>query len=147
MKIKAKDAQPGQFYSHEGRWLLHVAVQYPRGSQFADEYGNILEFDHKAEVEHLEGCKGWRGIRRIPGYRSFASGDDFRPYRDKWLRFRGCDEIFRVETYTDSMFWHGGGGQGTFFDAALADYEFDDGTPFGVPELQVQESASRPEAA
>ena len=77
-----------------------------------------------------------RKIPKQPQYRPFANAAEFAPHRDRWIRrsypdrqeAKGC---FRVSSYNDCMFWHGGNSE-TYQEAFEDGRQFDDGTPFGV---------------
>jgi hypothetical protein len=77
-----------------------------------------------------------RKIEKPKQYRPFANAAEFEPHRDRWIKrsypdrqeAKGC---FRVSSYNDCMFWHGGNSE-TYQEAFEDGRQFDDGTPFGV---------------
>jgi hypothetical protein len=84
---------------------------------------------------HFRGCAIIRKIEKPAKYRPFANAEEFKPHRDRWIRQKESDSIFRVITYdedglfalieivVDPFCW----------EEAFEDFVFDDdGTPFGV---------------
>jgi hypothetical protein len=76
-----------------------------------------------------------RKIEKPARYRPFKDAEEFKPHRDRWIRQKESDSIFRVITYdedglfalieivVDPFCW----------EEAFEDFVFDDdGTPFGV---------------
>lgn len=62
-----------------------------------------------------------------PQYRPFASAEEFKPYRDRWSRRKGSDKLRPPAAYYNS-------GRRSFTWAdLLEEFEFEDGTPFGLP--------------
>ena len=59
-------------------------------------------------------------------YRPFRDAAEFRPYRDRWWRFKGSTELRPPSTYS----YHGL--QGRSWANAFSDLEFEDGIPFGI---------------
>ena len=72
-----------------------------------------------------------RKIERPKTYRPFANAAEFKPHRDRWVRFyEGC-LTKKIGAYSEpEVEIIGDGNWG--YDAAFASYVFDDGTPFGV---------------
>lgn len=62
-----------------------------------------------------------------PQYRPFASAEEFRPYHHRWWRRKGETLLYPPTYYNDtkrgSVTW----------EFLLDGFEFDDGTPFGLP--------------
>ena len=85
--------------------------------------------------KHFYGCVILRKIEKPAKYRPFKDAEEFKPHRDRWIRQKESDSIFRVITYdedglfalieivVDPFCW----------EEAFEDFVFDDdGTPFGV---------------
>jgi hypothetical protein len=104
-----------------------------------------ISMEGEAEVSHANCITVWPIIRKIEKpakYRPFASAEEFKPHRDRWVRVIGdCDDcefdpddigdVCKVQLYNDTaiIFYHNcvcyySGLQCLVFD--------DDGTPFGV---------------
>lgn len=64
-----------------------------------------------------------------PQYRPFASAEEFRPYRDRWCRRRRKGD----ETNIPPVAYNNTHRGGLTWATLLEHYEFDDGTPFGLP--------------
>jgi hypothetical protein len=67
-------------------------------------------------------------------YRPFASAEEFKPHRDKWLVPKECSDpehlCFKVDAYCDEGYDTRSGLIGWF--SMLRDFVFEDGTPCGV---------------
>ena len=71
-----------------------------------------------------------------PSYRPFKNAEEFKPYREKWIRYKNninapSYEAFRLFRYSDDdiqllklLTW----------EQAFNDVVFEDGTPFGIKE-------------
>lgn len=61
-----------------------------------------------------------------PQWRPFANAEEFKPFRERWYRPKSCGDIrkpYRItDNAVDSYVW----------SAALDEFEFEDGTPFGM---------------
>lgn len=67
----------------------------------------------------------------VPKYRPFKNAEEFKPYRDKWLKWKDNASTFRVHGQTQDCVVFGNGECKNFY-AAFMHWEFEDGTPFGV---------------
>lgn len=64
-------------------------------------------------------------------YRPFANAAEFEPHRDKWLKLKShADHRIKTHSYNDRK--HYTGDVGDTWQTMFAEYEFEDGTPFGV---------------
>lgn len=83
-------------------------------------------------------CDGWgwtaknyviiRKIKKPKQYRQFANADEFKPYRDRWWRFKDDgDSMARPP----EKYWNGGSLYFSWKDC-FETRVFDDGSPFGV---------------
>jgi hypothetical protein len=61
-----------------------------------------------------------------PKYRPFKNGDEFRPFREKWVRAKDGSHVTPPQSYCDTHWC------GLLWQHAFEQYEFDDGTPFGM---------------
>jgi len=70
-------------------------------------------------------------IKPQPTYRPFASVDEFKPHRDKWIKtisVGGCQSrIFKVEPKGVQII-----GRYVAWGVLFDEYEFEDGTPCGI---------------
>lgn len=66
-------------------------------------------------------------------YRAFASAEEFKPFRDKWLKYKVSDSnrCMSIRSYSDD----GIGVAMTYmtYQKAMLELVFEDGSPFGVP--------------
>jgi len=64
-------------------------------------------------------------------YRPFANAEEFKPHRDRWVRFSQSGVLYRITEYSDTGIAIGSEAPWDY-DAAFASLVFDDGSPFGV---------------
>ena len=69
-----------------------------------------------------------RKIEKPKRYRQFENGEEFKPYRDRWWRYKSEKFTSRPPRGYDDCGWISGDTWERLFDAIV----FDDGTPFGV---------------
>jgi hypothetical protein len=69
-----------------------------------------------------------RKIEKQKQYRPFENGEEFKPYRDRWWRYKSEKFTSRPPRGYDDCGWICGDTWGRLFDAIV----FDDGSPFGV---------------
>jgi len=69
-----------------------------------------------------------RKIEKPKRYRQFENGEEFKPYRDRWWRYKSEKFTSRPPRGYDDCGWIGGDTWERLFDAIV----FDDGSPFGV---------------
>jgi len=72
-----------------------------------------------------------RKVEKPKQYRPFCSAEEFRPHRDRWVRFFQGGATKRIGAYSENEVVIGGEGSWEY-DAAFASWVFDDGSPFGV---------------
>ena len=72
-----------------------------------------------------------RKIEKPKRYRPFANAEQFKPFRDRWIRFSQSGVLYRITEYSDTGIAIGSEAPWDY-DAALASLVFDDGSPFGV---------------
>lgn len=114
MKIKAKDAVPGQWYEHEGERLICVGRDSDCDLIFAEPDERYI-LDPGDEITHLEGCTGWDWEPEKPatpdpgeGWR-IASGDDWKDKRceiwfdNQWVK-RSAGNIGRFPLDKGSVY-------------------------------------------
>jgi hypothetical protein len=68
-----------------------------------------------------------RKVERQKQYRPFANAEEFKPHRDKYVRFIGVEKGFWKLTSI-----HDEGANGEEWNVLFKKYVFEDGTPFGV---------------
>jgi hypothetical protein len=103
------------------------------GEHWLDKDGDPIQHTSSVRTQ----CKRLiiRKIVKPAKYRPFKDAEEFKPHRDRWIRQKESDSIFRVITYdedglfalieivVDPFCW----------EEAFEDFVFDDdGTPFGV---------------
>ena len=69
-----------------------------------------------------------RKIEKPKRYRPFENAEEFKPFRDRWWRYKSEKFTSRPPRGYDDCGWIGGDTWERLFDAIV----FDDGTPFGV---------------
>jgi hypothetical protein len=69
-----------------------------------------------------------RKIEKPKRYRQFENGEEFKPYRDRWWRYKSEKFTSRPPRGYDDCGWINGDTWGRLFDAIV----FDDGSVFGV---------------
>jgi hypothetical protein len=69
-------------------------------------------------------------VIKEPSYRPFKNAEEFKPYREKWLKMR--DVIFQHDGYYDEGIIVEG--ERICWIDAFTYYKFEDGTPFGMKE-------------
>lgn len=72
-----------------------------------------------------------RKIEKPKRYRPFANAAEFEPHRDRWFRVKmNLGHAIRTSAYDDRRHWSGE--ECDTWEKMFADYEFENGTPFGV---------------
>jgi hypothetical protein len=110
-------------------WELVRIVDKPHIGEYALDYVN-----HPVMVTEPD---AWdigvivRKIEKPKRYRPFANAEEFKPHRDRWIRFRQSLISYRITEYSDTGVAIGSEAPWDY-DAAFASLVFDDGTPFGV---------------
>jgi len=61
-----------------------------------------------------------------PKYRPFANAAEFNPFREKWWRYKEQPRTYPPASYSDTHYG------GRTYAEAFNDYEFEEGTPFGM---------------
>ena len=69
-----------------------------------------------------------RKIEKPKRYRQFENAEEFKPFRDRWWRYKSEKFTSRPPRGYDDCGWISGDTWERLFDAIV----FDDGTPFGV---------------
>jgi hypothetical protein len=117
----------------EGWELVHAMRHAIAGEHYIGSDGVVRKC--LSERESMCAYPIIRKIEKPAKYRPFANAEEFKPHRDRWIRQKESDSIFRVITYdedglfalieivVDPFCW----------EEAFEDFVFDDdGTPFGV---------------
>lgn len=73
-----------------------------------------------------------RKIEKPKRYRPFANAAEFEPHRDKWLKYKSGNGDHRIKTHSYNDRKHYTGDLGDSWKEMFDDFEFEDGTPFGV---------------
>ncbi len=72
-----------------------------------------------------------RKIEKPAQYRPFANAEEFKPHRDRWVRFAQSGVLYRIIEYCDIGVAVGDEASWEY-NAGFASLVFDDGSPFGV---------------
>jgi len=91
---------------------------------YLDDYGHVCRWTLPAESHGHYLIV--RKIEKPKQYRPFANGDEFKPHRDRWWRWKAVDRAQPPVWYEEKC--HGTVSWQQSFD----EKEFDDGSPFGV---------------
>jgi len=112
----------------EGWELVHAMRRATKGEWYIDNDGTPhLQHMSKSVFPHPI----IRKIEKPARYRPFATAEEFKPHRDRWIRRKDNGHEMRTTSFCDSV--HFTGNDGEAWETMLADYIFDDdGTPFGV---------------
>lgn len=90
--------------------------------------GDCLSIDGIRWIELSEACHPRKkdGVfyrRRIePAYRPFACAAEYAPHRERWVTSKRSGSTIRLVSFSDDTDW----------ERYFKEYEFEDGTPFGV---------------
>lgn len=112
----------------EGWELVRIGTPKP-GEHVLGKYGKIL---------HCNGVfKGIsyviiRKIEKPKRYRPFANAAEFEPHRDRWIKRKSGNVDHRIKTHSYNNLKHYTGDIGDTWQTMFDDFEFEDGTPFGV---------------
>ena len=105
-----------------------------------DGYGDLLLM----HINHAFACKDMRAervvgpvalsvkIEKRKRYRPFANAAEFEPHRDKWLKQNSGNVSYRIKAYSYNDRFYYTGDDGDTWESMFNDFEFEDGTPFGV---------------
>ena len=112
-------------------WELVRIGRLKRGEFWLSNFGQPIEWEHSQE----SGSVNYIVIRKIEKpkrYRPFANAAEFEPHRDKWLKLKlgGGDHRIKTHSYNDRK--HYTGDDGNTWKEMFNDFEFEDGTPFGI---------------
>ncbi len=77
-----------------------------------------------------------RKIEKPKRYRAFANAAEFEPHRDKWIKRKSGNVDHRIKTHSYNNLKHYTGDIGDTWQTMFAEYEFEDGTPFGVEVIE-----------
>ncbi len=96
----------------------------------------------------IKGCGGGDGFRLNngyyypyfvlekvePKYRPFANAEEFKPHRDKWIKYTKNEKnhYCRVDAFNDKDWFLSGNEEHHSYTKMLSDYTFEDGSPCGV---------------
>lgn len=109
-------------------WELVRVGRVKQGEFRLGNQGQPLEWNDSLD----SGSVNYVVIRKKPKqFRPFANAAEFGPHREKW--FRGKMQpwhIIRTSAYDDKRHWSGE--ECDTWEKMFAEYEFEDGTPFGV---------------
>jgi hypothetical protein len=137
---KQPDGNSGAFFCYarvmvqvegipEGWELVRIGCP-SKGEFFVDNLGAPFE----CAVHSQRWSNNYVIIRKVEKpkqYRPFANAEEFKPHRDRWIRFRQCVVLYRITEYSDTGVAIGDE-DSREYDAAFASWVFEDGSPFGV---------------
>ena len=108
-------------------WELVRIGKAKRGEFYVDYRGEYCEYTGTDESAN------YVVIRKNPKrYRPFANAAEFEPHRDKWIKRKSGNVDHRIKTHSYNNLKHYTGDIGDTWKAMFDDFEFEDGTPFGV---------------
>jgi hypothetical protein len=116
----------------EGYRLIDIATEPFRKDAMVWELSAAKWFPTSNTCKYSPNSLYCVPIDTKPKYRPFANAEEFKPYRDKWVKvINNLDihkSILRPSSYNDFSWsaWS--------WEEAFKDLEFDDGTPFGIKE-------------
>ena len=87
---------------------------------------------HQATCDY---CTFWPIIHKIEKpkrYRPFANAAEFEPHREKWFKCKSSERDHRMKTNAYNDRKHYTCEVGDTWTEMFDDFEFEDGTPFGV---------------
>lgn len=114
----------------EGWELVRIGPLYSgQPCQYIDWEGNIETHDGKDYM--CEWAPIVKKIEKPKRYRPFASAEEFKPHRDRWIDAVDKNGCWRVCAYSDTHIYVNSYRSVSYVDA-FGDYVFDDGTPFGI---------------
>jgi hypothetical protein len=113
----------------EGYRFIDIKTDIPKRG---DEFWSTLE---QRWIERVP-CIPFDGVRNDsrtlyrrktePQYRQFANAGEFKSHRDRWWKKKGETILRKTEFYSEKQ--HGF----ATWEERFANYEFEDGTPFGI---------------
>ena len=110
-------------------WEL-VRVGKPKIGEF---FIDGLSHPHQAiNDDHFHGCAIIRKIEKTKQYRAFENAAEFEPHRDRWFKQKSGRVDHRVKTHSYNDRKHYTGEDGDTWQTMFNDFEFEDGSPFGV---------------
>jgi hypothetical protein len=117
----------GAWYERNDGKIVGPCLSYHENGQ-PDRKWNVSPFWYRDDGTNC--YKDSYLIREVeppqPKYRPFKSAQEFKPFRDKWWRWKSGDFVNPPQKYSDSVCGING------FVFMLESAEFEDGTPFGV---------------
>jgi hypothetical protein len=121
----------------EGWELVHAMRHATAGEYYIGSDGVVRKC--LSEKESMCAYPIIRKIEKPARYRPFASVEEFKPHRDRWLTRKDksdpthLDGACRVVAYCDNHLWWADGRNSTYKEELDHGRCFDDdGTPFGV---------------
>lgn len=122
-------------------WKPPKPIEPPEGYRLLTEgekieHGDLFLFEGKT-WQPITNVSLYKSVHYVPHarkiepkYRPFANAAEFAPHRDRWLR--SDDNLFRIGTFTNTRAWPACASIGLRFSEAFDQWEFEDGSPFGV---------------
>ncbi len=109
----------------EGYELVRIGIPQDGDLFMHGRVGHIDEYDESVFYNTVYPIV--RKVERPKKYRPFANAEEFKPHRDKYVRFIGVEKGFWKLTSI-----HDEGANGEEWNVLFKKYVFEDGTPFGV---------------
>lgn len=111
-------------------WELVRVGEVQHGEFFILSDGSIGQHDRE-KAGRMN--KNYVVIRKKPKrFRPFANAAEFEPHRDRWIKRKSGNVDHRIKTHSYNNLKHYTGDIGDTWQAMFDDFEFEDGTPFGV---------------
>jgi hypothetical protein len=110
-------------------WEL-VRIGRPVKGEFFVRFGGVDECTHTEYMDDSSAIV--RKIEKPKRYRQFASAEEFKPHRDRWVRRISDGLVFRCTSYGGGALFVLGNILPSFTEG-FQEFVFDnDGSPFGV---------------
>lgn len=112
-------------------WELVRVGKVKQGEFYVDTPGTPYKHVESTE-SHSANYVVIRKIEKPKQFRPFANAAEFEPHRDKWIKRKSGNVYHRIKTHSYNNLKHYTGDIGDTWQTMFDDYEFEDGTPFGV---------------
>lgn len=112
-------------------WEFVRVGKVKQGEFFVDYRGEYCDYTATDESSYANYVI-IRKIEKPKRYRPFANAAEFEPFRDRWLKQKSGNGDHRIKTHSYNDRKHYWGDIGDTWGKMFNDYEFEDGTPFGV---------------
>lgn len=112
-------------------WYFVRVGQIHNGEHWVNNGG----YPQRWDSDHPSTSKNYVVISKIERpkrYRQFANAAEFEPHRDRWLKCKSSERDHRMKTHAYNDRKHYTCEVGDTWTEMFNNFEFEDGTPFGV---------------